>query len=304
MTGKPKTNKNLTSYLILAVSVVALSFAGPLVKKAGEAQPFALGFLRLTIASILIMPIGRPWEIKNPGKSVYWAMLSGIFLFGHFTGWFYALKYGSVAVATTMLAMLPVVVMLYEFFFYRKKSKLRQLLGICIAVVGTAVIVFNNMNNSGQLLCVIIMIFSLASGGFYLMFSMKAQETLNTWQTVSIMYTTTWACFGAMVLLTGQPIAGLQTSTYLWIASVAIVPQFLGHTLLNFSCKNLSPVVATTATLAQPFIAAFVSWLWFGQTVTWLTALGALIVVGGIFVTLRTSPPEAMATKAEIEVVE
>ena len=297
MADKPKSKTNITSYLILAVSVVALSFAGPLVKKAGEAQPFALGFLRLTIASILVMPIGRPWEIKKPGKSVYWAMLSGVCLFVHFASWFYALKVGTVAIATIMLAMLPAVMILFEFMFYRKKPNPKQLLGIAIAIAGTSVILVNNLGSSGQLQCMLIMVVSLFAAGFYLTFSMKAQETLNTWQTVSIMYPTTWACFGAMVLITGQPIAGLQTSTYWWIACVAIVPQFLGHTLLNLSCKKLSPVVATTATLAEPFIAAYVSWLWFGQTVTWLTALGAVIVIGGIFVTLRTSSPEAMATK-------
>jgi len=289
MANGRKISGDTASYLILAVSTIALSFAGPLVKKCEEALPFALGFIRLGLGSLLVMPFGRPWEAVKHWRSMGWAALSGFCFFLHLTAWFICLRLVSIAIATTMLALLPVVVMLLEFVFQGKKPLAIQLLGIGISVAGTILIVFNNLGQPSQLLGILLMVGALIAGGFYLFFSMKAQEKLTSWQTVSIIYPSTCLSFGVMVLITGQPITDLTANTYWWILSLAIIPTFFGHALLNMSCKRLSPVVATTATLAEPFIASIVAWFWFGQSISVLAAIGAIIVLVGIFITLKNS---------------
>lgn len=283
---KTKTSSLLSNYLILAVSIIALSFAGPLVKKTEEAGPFALGFLRLGLSTLLVLPFGRPWEIKTSDYSIKWAMISGFCFFVHLGTWFYALRHASVAVATTMLALQPVVVIALEYLFFKKSPRKNQMLGIGIAIAGTIVVVFNSFNTP-ELIGILLMIVSLVAVGFYLMASMKAQEHLNAWQTVSILYPTACLCFGAMAVITGQSILGHMLTTYGWIASVAVIPTFFGHSLLNMSCKRLSPVIATTATLAEPFIASLIAWVWFGQSISLMTAIGAVIIVAGIFVTMN-----------------
>lgn len=283
---KIKTNSSLPNYLILAVSIIALSFAGPLVKKTEEAGPFALGFLRLGLSTLLVLPFGRPWQIKTSGYPVKWAMISGFCFFVHLGTWFYALRHASVAVATTMLALQPVVVIALEYIFFKKRPKKNQMLGIGIAIAGTIIVVFNSLNTP-ELIGVLLMVVSLVAVGLYLMASMKAQEHLNAWQTVSILYPTACLCFGAMAIITGQPILGHMPTTYGWIASVAVIPTFFGHSLLNYSCKSLSPVIATTATLAEPFIASLIAWVWLRQGISIMAAIGAVIVIIGIFVTIN-----------------
>ena len=283
---KTKTSSLLSNYLILAVSIIALSFAGPLVKKTEEAGPFALGFLRLGLSTLLVLPFGRPWKIKTSDYSIKWAMISGFCFFVHLGTWFYALRHASVAVATTMLALQPVVVIALEYLFFKKSPRKNQMLGIGIAIAGTIVVVFNSFNTP-ELIGILLMVISLVAVGLYLMASMKAQEHLNAWQTVSILYPTACLCFGTMAVITGQPILGHMPTTYGWIASVAVIPTFFGHSLLNMSCKRLSPVIATTATLAEPFIASLIAWVWFGQSISLMTAIGAVIIVAGIFVTMN-----------------
>lgn len=287
MVNDKKPAGNVSSYLILAVSIFALSFAGPLVKKSSEALPFALGFIRLALGSLLVMPLGRPWELKNSWSHAKWAVFSGLSFFVHLTCWFMAIRLVSIAIATTMLALLPVFVILLEYFFNKKKPNFNQLVGIGIAIVGTIMIVINSMDKPSNVEGILVMLGALVAGAFYLMFSMKAQEKLNSWQTVSILYPTTCFSFGLMVLLTGQPITGFVPSTYAWILSVAIVPTFFGHALLNMSIKRLSPVTATTATLAEPIIAAVIAWLWFSETITVIAGIGAAITIAGIYIALR-----------------
>lgn len=299
MAEKKRINSSTTDYLILAVSVIALSFAGPLVKKTEEASPFVLGFLRLALSTLLVLPLGRPWEIRKPGNSVKWAMASGFCFFVHLTSWFYALRHSPVAIATTMMALLPVAVIAYEYLFMRKRPEKKQIIGVCIAIVGTILVVYNSLNTP-ELIGVLLMLVSLAAGGLYLMASMKAQENLNAWQTVSILYPTTCLCFAIIVVIAGLPVIGLQPSTYAWIASVAVIPTFFGHSLLNMSCKRLSPVIATTATLAEPFIAGLIAWVWFGQKVSMLAAIGAVVIVAGIFVTMNLTSAGKKETQSPL----
>lgn len=296
-----KTKKLTFDYLILAVSVFALSFAGPLVKQSSEALPFALGFMRLALGSLLVLPLGRPWELKKSWSHAKWAVFSGLSFFIHLTFWFMAIRLVSIAIATTMLALLPVFVIVLEYLFNRKKPSTNQLVGIGIAIVGTLLIVINSMDKPSTLQGILVMLGALAAGAFYLMFSMKAQEKLNSWQTVSILYPTTCLSFGLMVLLTGNPIIGLAPATYWWILSVAIVPTFFGHALLNMSIKNLSPVTATTATLAEPIIAAVIAWLWFGETISVVAGIGAAITIAGIYIALRPAKPSD--AKEELEII-
>jgi drug/metabolite transporter (DMT)-like permease len=246
------------------------------------------------------MPFGRPWELRQSWSHAKWAVFSGLCFFAHLTGWFVAIRLVSIAIATTMLALLPVVVIFLEYIINKRKPNPNQLLGIGIALVGVVLIVLNSIDKPSKLLGILVMVAALFAGAFYLMFSMKAQEKLNSWQTVSILYPTTCLAFGLMVLITGQQVFGLLPTTYGWILSVAIVPTFFGHALLNMSIKKLSPVTATTATLAEPIIAAVIAWLWFGETITVLAGIGAAIAIAGIYIALRPSKPSDKKIEQEI----
>ena len=281
-----KIENKTTDYLSLAVGVVCLSLAGPLVKMTEEAGSFAMGFIRLTLGTIFVLPLGKPWEIRKSGKSVLWAMLSGLFMFIHFTSWFFALKLVSVAVAVTLLATLPVFVIFFEYLFYRKIPYPLQLVGIVIAIAGTVLISFPSFGNSSQVTGILYMFAAASAGSLYLICSVQAQKQLSIWQTVSVMYPTTAFCFLIAVLLTGQTLTGYSSNTYLWILAVAVVPQFVGHTALNLGCKSLSPVIATTATLVEPAIASVIAWFAFGQNITWFVAVGGIIVLFGVFITI------------------
>ncbi|MCX6317540.1 MAG: DMT family transporter [Bacteroidetes bacterium] len=69
-------------------------------------------------------------SIFNPGLSVALSMITILYI--------------NVAVAQTIFAMVPLFALVIAFFIYREKVTLRSLLGICISLIGVALLIWRN----------------------------------------------------------------------------------------------------------------------------------------------------------------
>ncbi|MFM7573942.1 MAG: EamA family transporter [Snowella sp.] len=69
---------------------------------------------------------------------------------------------------------------------------------------------------------------------------------------------------------------------YLYIVLMAIFPQMIGHTSINWSINWISPTIVTLAILFEPLGSSFLGWLIF-QEIPPLTVLGGgLILLLGV----------------------
>lgn len=68
---------------------------------------------------------------------------------------------------------------------------------------------------------------------------------------------------------------------------MALLSQLFGHTALAAAVRTLSATFAATTTLLEPVIAALVAAAIFGERLALSTALGALLILGGIALAIR-----------------
>src|SRR5690606_41484468 len=66
-------------------------------------------------------------------------------------------------------------------------------------------------------------------------------------------------------LLAGVPYLGYPLESLGWIVLLALVPQVLGHTGLNFSARHLGATVTSTAVLAEPIGSGVLAGPGFGE---------------------------------------
>lgn len=67
------------------------------------------------------------------------------------------------------------------------------------------------------------------------------------------------------------------------LGALAITSQILGQTLLAHGMHFLSLQLASLFTLAQPVVAAFYAYLFFGEALSHIQMVGALVVLGSIY---------------------
>jgi drug/metabolite transporter (DMT)-like permease len=88
--------------------------------------------------------------------------------------------------------------------------------------------------------------------------------------------------------LSGQSLVGYESRVYGLLLALALGPQLVGHTSVNWALRYLSPTFVTVAVLGEPLGAIILALLLLGERPTGLLVLGGAILLLGIALAART----------------
>jgi len=280
--------------LSLAMGTLAVSFASIFIRFAqAEGMPtLSIAAWRLIFASLILLPYAwatRRDEIRDlsPGE---WRLLaaSGVFLGLHFATWIGSLAYTSVASSVVLVSMGPVFVGLGSWLFLRERPGLRMTLGIVLAAAGSIVISWGDLGQGqDQLLGDVLALSGAVFVAGYLMIGrrVRGQRSLTTY--IALVYGVAMLTLIVIVLVTHQPMFGYPWPAYGWTVALALGPQIVGHSTLNWALRYLSATFVSIVTLAEPIGSGVLAYLILGEAVTWSTGLGAVLVLTGIYIAAR-----------------
>ena len=84
-----------------------------------------------------------------------------------------------------------------------------------------------------------------------------------------------------VLLLSGLRMLPQRQETWLWLLLLALGPQIVGHSALNWALRYLSATYVTIAVLGEPIGATLLAWWLLGELPSyWAVGGGALIFVG------------------------
>ena len=99
------------------------------------------------------------------------------------------------------------------------------------------------------------------------------------------------ACVSVVLALAawaaGDSFGGYTAQTWLMLLLLAIFPQIIGHSLMNWSLRHVSPTMVTVSNLAEPIFATILAYFVLAETPTPVKAIGGMLVLGGIYVTMQ-----------------
>ena len=281
--------------IILAIGVlmtstsaifIRLSFA--IAGHSGIAFSLFLAAARLIVTAILLIPSWRNFKAKTYSpQAYYYAIAAGICLAFHFATWISSLSFTSIAAATTLVTTNPIWVALLSWLWWREKPHRWVIAGIIIALLGGVLIAFGDsnasQNHSNPLFGDALALVGSWLASLYLLFGREAQKQgLGIGQYILIAYTTAALCLLPLPLFSAQGYWDYPPLVYLYIVLMAIFPQIIGHTSINWSINWISPTIVTLAILFEPLGSSFLGWLIF-QEIPPLTVLGGgLILLLGV----------------------
>jgi drug/metabolite transporter (DMT)-like permease len=82
-------------------------------------------------------------------------------------------------------------------------------------------------------------------------------------------------------------LGGLPAPGWALLLWLALGPQLLGHTALNWSLRHVSPTFVAIATLGEPIGSALLALLIFGQQFQQLQLAGFVVLLAGIVIAAR-----------------
>jgi drug/metabolite transporter (DMT)-like permease len=97
-------------------------------------------------------------------------------------------------------------------------------------------------------------------------------------------------CLLAAALVAGAKLTGYSNYSWALLAGLALGPQLLGHSAVNYALRHLSATVIAVAVLGEPIGSTLFAWLLFDEAVGAAKLAGMGLLLAGIFLaaTART----------------
>lgn len=276
--------------LLLSACVLGL---GPILVRLTETGPAAAGFWRFALALPLlaILASREPGGVATPSK---WALLAGLCFALDLSFWHYGIVMTSVANATVLCNLTPVVVALFGWFVLKERPRRLFLVALVLAMGGAFAMAAGADGGQGTN-PLLGDLFSLSVAVWYSGYFLAVKAARAT---AGAMRITFWATLlGAPLLLLAAAVlredivpAGLAG----WAACVAMgVMHVFGQGGVAWALGRLPASVTAVTILVQPVVAALLGWLVFGETLTPVQALGGVVVLAGVVLAQRSQRTKA-----------
>jgi drug/metabolite transporter (DMT)-like permease len=289
-----------TVVAVLAVAVVAVSLAAIFIRFA-DAPGVVVALWRMAIAAVVLAPFTLAALRRTPltAQTALPTALAGVLLGVHFATWITSLSFTSVAASVTLVATVPLWVALFSWLFLKRPPTLAVLVGVLVAIAGGSVIAFGDLQGASALTTApnpllgnaLALVGAIAAGGYLLLGRSAQRRGLGLGAYVGVAYGVAAVVLVPWPSLLGYPYLAYEAPTFLWIALLALVPQLVGHTGINFAMRHLDPTRVATATLLEPVGAGVLAAWLFAEVPGGLTLLGAGLILLGVVMTMRG--PEA-----------
>jgi drug/metabolite transporter (DMT)-like permease len=277
-------------WIFLGVGILALSQSANIIR-VGDAHPVAIAAWRLALATLVLAPLAGRGLARLPSlprSSLLLLLGAGAALALHFFTWIAAVQTTTVANATLVLAINPVITAAAAYLFFGERASGRLKIAIAVGVLGVAAIGWNDLSLSPSMVGGDLL--SLGSSFLftaYLLIGKRVRRALDTATYVTAVYGAA-AAFGFLTMLVlGVPFVDYTPRTWMCFGLMALVPTLIGHTSLNAAVRTVPAGRITALTLVEPLLAGTVAYFAWGETVS-MGALVGFVLIGASVIAVAT----------------
>ena len=272
----------------------------PVIVKALAFPADVSAFFRVALAAPLFLVWAfaggkrRPARMAKTGSTAGLYILAALFFAADLATMHYAIGATSVAVATLFTNCAPFFVGLFGLLGLTARPGLAFWRALPIALIGIALLIgVSGASAVGTVAGDAIALVAAALYAAYLV-TVKALRDRGA-RPADIMAV---VCLGGAVILapfyiaSGMPLPETAAQWALLLA-LAIIGQAMGQGLVTVALQYLPVSSSSLALLAQPVIAALLSWRLLAEALSWLQIAGIALVLFSIYVSMRPARKSA-----------
>lgn len=286
--NSPDARNRALPLIALLAGACAIGFA-PIFVRLTETGPAAGGFWRLALALPLLAfftfsPKAREGADPGPRLPSIPLILAGVFFAADLAFWHYGIGMTSVANATVLANLTPIVVTIVGFLVFKERVGPIFLAGMALGLIGAwtmaegrGAVAPGTNPPLGDLL-------SAATALWYAAYFLCVRQARARFGTMAVMF---WSSLvgavglAVIMLALGEDI--LPASLAGWGACLGLaIVHVTGQGAIAWALGRLPTATASVVVLVQPAVAALLGWLIFTEAMTPLQGLGALAALAGV----------------------
>ncbi|MCR2807018.1 DMT family transporter [Paenibacillus soyae] len=283
--------KSLTVYeLLYVIGIIAISFSSIFVRWS-EADVAVIAMYRLYLTNLLLLPLA--WRYRNElfrlsPRQWGWLTASGAMLALHFLLWMASLRLTTVASSTVILTLEPLMVMLGSYFLFKTKASRIMLIGMFIAIAGSAVIGAGDFRLSGTaLLGDALSLLGTAAVAIHMLIGKKLRESIDAFPYNFWVFATAATFLALYNIAQGNSFTGYEAREWGIFLLLAIVPTLFGHYLFNWLLKYMNATAVSMSVLGEPVIASLLAWVLLKEALAGYQLVAGAFVLFGVWLFIR-----------------
>ncbi len=298
MPGSPRVGRHPppegSAPVYLAVVVQSLSAGGThIIAKiaVGTVDPFTLTLARSVVASVAmlaIMLLRGKWV--RPHREDLGLVLALSFVAIPVNQFFFLLgmHYTIPSNAALLYAATPVAVLLISRLVLHEKLKRRKVIGVCVALVGVVVVIFERgvSGSEEHFMGNVIIVFAVIAWALYTVFGKKLIAKYGAMEASSMTVLIGTILFLPVGIFPAArfPFAELGRSTWLEILYLGVVTSVFAYFLWYYALSRLEAGKVAIFTNLQPILTTLLAVVFLGQDITVAFLVGGVITIGGVVV--------------------
>ncbi len=276
---------------VLTTGVTAISFAAIFIKLC-HVPALSIAAYRMLIAAVFFLVISlfrqqsllkelSPYQIRL-------VTISGLFLALHFSLWISSLEYTSVASSVVLVTTNPLFVALGSILFLKERVNRWLLLAIFLTIFGSIIIGVSDFHiKSSQLFGDVLALLAAIGGSGYLLTGRILRRSMDAFRYATLVYSISAIFLILIAIATSSPFVGFRRIDYVYLLLLAVVPQMIGHTSINWSLRFLSASFVAIAILGEPIGSTILAYFILNESVTLMKVFGALFIILGIVIGIK-----------------
>ena len=210
-----------------------------------------------------------------------------MFLALHFAFWIASLRYTSVTSSVVLVTTTPLMVAMLPSRWTGDSISRRTVLGILIALLGITLIAFGDAGaGPGTLWGDGLALLGAAAMAGNWVVGRRLMRQLPLPAYISVIYPVAALVLLAAAAVSGGPFTGFAPATYAALVMLALLPQVIGHSTLNWALSRLGAVAVSTAVMGEPVGATLLVLLFLGEAPGWSQVGGGAVVLAGVYLAL------------------
>ncbi len=284
-------------YILLTFT--ALFWAGNSIVGRGAREmvpPLALSFWRWSLALMILLPFAWPHlrrDAANLRSAWKWLVVLGVLGIGTFNTLLYTGLQTTSAVNGLLLQSLqPGLILLVGAMLFAERTRLLQLLGIALSIVGALVII-----SEGDLASLLALEFNrgdLVIGGAVIVWSLYSVLLRKRPKVHPLSFLAATLAVGISVVFpfylaeiaSGRLIES-RPESWLAIAYVCVFPSLIAYLCFNRGVELLGSAAASLYLNIMPVIGAVLATMFLGEAIRWFHFAGMLSIGIGIVCATR-----------------
>ena len=214
---------------------------------------------------------------------------SALCLAFHFAFWIASLSHTSVASSVVIVTANPILVAIAAHVLLRESLTRSTAAGIGLGLAGGVVIALGDWDLGDRRLYGdgLALLGAVAVAGYYII-GRDLRREMPVLAYVAPVYGLAAAVLLATAGATGVALSGFSGETYVYLALLALVPQLLGHSSLNWALGHLPATLVAVAVMAEPVGATLLAWAVLDETPPVTAVAGGALILVGVYLALRS----------------